>query len=386
MDAVHSAAWPWEKGFDPRSVTAPPNGYVRQPHSSDRLIQLGLDHSTARGDANRNATGTKRWHLFCESLGQCPDRPLDPMSPVWAKLEEEWLCMRFCCALVETMGNTPKTAAAYFGHAQSWHRVKHGIKLAGGVKMERLPAMLKGLRRLIGSEPQKVRRGVAAHALRQAMDVCLDPTVPAHANMRAALALGFQGLLRSAEFAVDSGKRWNERMNLSRADVQRCDDKVLAMMIHPCKNMTHLEGKTCPLVIGAGGDYIDAAAEMANLLRVDPIPEGRRASTPLFRDPASGLSITTEAVRDMVKGLMQKVGEDPYEFGSHSLRIGGATALFAAGANPTIIRTMGRWSSDLYKLYVRASFEQTVAWSRKAGSMKVQDLAGIRDFDEVDDY
>ena len=79
-------------------------------------------------------------------------------------------------------------------------------------------------------------------------------------------------------------------------------------MIHPCKNMTHLAGKTCPLVIGAGGEYIDAAAEMANLLRVDPIPEGRRASTPLFRDPATGLSITTEAVRDMVKGLMQTEG------------------------------------------------------------------------------
>jgi hypothetical protein len=36
------------------------------------------------------------------------------------------------------------------------------------------------------------------------------------------------------------------------------------------------------------------------------------------------------------------------------MRIGGATALFAAGANETVIRTMGRWSSDLHRLYVRA--------------------------------
>ena len=132
--------------------------------------------------------------------------------------------------------------------------------------------------------------------------------------------------------------------------------------------------------------YIDAAAEVANMLRVDPTPEARRASTPLFRDPATGLAITTEAVRDLVKSLMQRLGEDPSEFGSHSLRIGGATALFASGASPTVIRTMGRWSSDLYKLYVRASFEQTVAWSRAAGSATVHDIAGIRDFDEVDDY
>ena len=36
-------------------------------------------------------------------------------------------------------------------------------------------------------------------------------------------------------------------------------------MIAPCKNMEHLSGKTCALVIGGGGVYIDAVAEMQNL-------------------------------------------------------------------------------------------------------------------------
>ena len=75
---------------------------------------------------------------------------------------------------------------------------------------------------------------------------------------------------------------------------------------------------------------------------------------------------------------------DPSHFGTHSLRIGGATALFAAGADPTVIRTMGRWSSDCYRLYVRACFESTLKWSRLAGSTEVHDLAG--EFDEVDYY
>ena len=70
--------------------------------------------------------------------------------------------------------------------------------------------------------------------------------------------------------------------------------------------------------------------------------------------------------------------------GTHSLRIGGATALFAAGANETIIRTMGRWlelgpSTDPYVL---ACFEQCCEWTRKAGSTQVTDVAG--EFDEVD--
>ena len=57
---------------------------------------------------------------------------------------------------------------------------------------------------------------------------------------------------------------------------------------------------------------------------------------------------------------MAAVGEDPSQFGGHSYRIGGATALFAAGADQMVIRTMGWWSSDCYRLYVRACFSQTL--------------------------
>ena len=86
--------------------------------------------------------------------------------------------------------------------------------------------------------------------------------------------------------------------------------------------------------------------------------------------------------------LCVAVGEDPLDFGAHSLRIGGATALFAAGADPLHIRTMGRWSSDCYRLYVRACFEQTIAWTRKLGSQQVHDVQGTyeRNAQEVEEY
>ena len=81
---------------------------------------------------------------------------------------------------------------------------------------------------------------------------------------------------------------------------------------------------------------------------------------------------------------MGSIGEQPAQFGTHSYRIGGATALFAAGADPTIIRTMGRWSSDCYRLYVRACFGQTLECSRRCGSQMVSDVAA--EFEEVDSY
>ena len=108
------------------------------------------------------------------------------------------------------------------------------------------------------------------------------------------------------------------------------------------------------------------------------------AEKPLFRVGAANAALATEMVMGITRQLMASIGEDPAQFGTPSYRIGGATALFAAGADATVIRTMGRWSLDLHRLYVRACFEQTLLWSRGSGSAEVSDLAG--QFDEVNFY
>ena len=82
--------------------------------------------------------------------------------------------------------------------------------------------------------------------------------------------------------------------------------------------------------------------------------------------------------------LYAAAGLDTSESGTHIYRISGATALFNAGGTETIIRTMGRWSSDLYRLYVRACFEQCCKWSARVGSTKFSATAGV--YDEVDSY
>ena len=71
----------------------------------------------------------------------------------------------------------------------------------------------------------------------------------------------------------------------------------------------------------------------------------------------------------------------PEHFGAHSF---GATALFAAGADPNIIRTISRSSSVCYRQYVRAGFGQTLEWTQRSGSTVVDDVAG--EFEEVDCY
>ena len=350
---------------------------ARSWHRLDDKVNLGLDQASRDGKRGRTHTGVKAWFAFCDDLGTQADRPMDPNEPLWAKLEEEWMCMRFVCALTERV--TPESARVYFSSVQGWHAREHGVKLAGGLKLERLPQMLKGLRRVIGDAPRQIRRGIAPQALKKAFDLVLDPNDPQHANIRAALATALQGLLRSAEFCSET-----IRGALLREDIAQINGSQMVVMMHPCKNMHHLSGKTCPLVIGAGGQHIDAVWEVQNMLRVDPTPVGREGTTPLFRNPSTNDPLKYKDILGITKDLMTAIGEDASQFGTHSYRIGGATALFVAGANETVIRTMGRWSSDIHRLYVRACFEQCCDWTRRAGSTQVSDLAGA--FDEVDYY
>ena len=378
--------WPWELGAT--AVNSASHALPRQsllPHRTDALRLKGMNASMASGDMGRGSTGVSHWKRFCATEGTPHDRPVDPASPLWVKLEEELLAMQFCCALVQDRGVQASTAACYFGQVQGWLSKEHGIKLAAGMKLARLPAMLKGLRRVLAEAPRAVRRGIAPQMLRRAMDLLLDPADPACANIRAALAVALQGMLRSAEFACDPGVKFNPVKHLTRADIVACSSERLVLMMLPCKNMRHLSGKTVPLVIGSGGEYVDAVAEVRNMLLVDPVDPSMAASTPLFRVPSTGEPLRTNMLRDLIRSMMGAVEEsDPNECGTHSLRIGGATALFAAGADETVIRTMGRWSSDCYRLYVRACFQSTLKWSRLAGSTVVHDLAG--EFDEVDFY
>jgi hypothetical protein len=44
---------------------------------------------------------------------------------------------------------------------------------------------------------------------------------------------------------------------------------------------------------------------------------------------------------------------DPKNFGTQSLRIGGATSLAALGYPDSTIKAIGRWNSACYQLYIR---------------------------------
>ena len=190
------------------------------------------------------------------------------------------------------------------------------------------------------------------------------------------------------------------------------------MRMRKRKNLQVLGGKDHTVMIAAGGKHLifDAAGclfEWLAVRRATGISDGK----PLFCH-ASGKSISMEEVRCMMRRVMEAAGRDPKVYGSHSLRIGGTTAAHAAnippspydpcldlvarasGAGccvvrvclfrrrflifipPSLIRLMGRWSSDIYEIYCRLLLESVLGVGQAIASAQVTAAAEAFQHDE----
>jgi len=63
--------------------------------------------------------------------------------------------------------------------------------------------------------------------------------------------------------------------------------------------------------------------------------------------------MSTAQFRSSIKHAVSSVGLDPFLFGGHSARAGGATDLFNAKVSYPVIKKMGRWKSETGMIYYR---------------------------------
>jgi len=121
------------------------------------------------------------------------------------------------------------------------------------------------------------------------------------------------------------------------------------VMIRARKKGQKAKGKSDEVIV-RDGDLLKPVTALRRML------EGRRrlrSDQPLFM--WSGQPLTSRRVTGLVKQVAEAAGCDPTSLSSHSLRIGGATAALAAGVPVAAIQAMGRWDSEIYRVYCRRS-------------------------------
>ena len=124
-----------------------------------------------------------------------------------------------------------------------------------------------------------------------------------------------------------------------------------------------------------GGSFLSPGYALWDLINViDPVPADQLKTTPLFRNPLNGQALTVTQIREELRRIMYLIGRDGSQYGAHSLRIGGATALAFMRVPPDQIKAHGRWKSDAYERYVRERASQYMGYANGICSAEVDDF------------
>mmetsp|Transcript_19152 Transcript_19152/g.61635 ORF Transcript_19152/g.61635 Transcript_19152/m.61635 type:complete len:332 (+) Transcript_19152:2263-3258(+) len=283
--------------------------------------------------------------------------------------------MRFAFYLLPRFKST-KTVGQHISLARSRHKLYYGIDFGDAAVMPRLAACLKTLSDLFPIRRRERHPITIGHFRRWRRRVPWD--APDTINVTAAFELAFCGLLRSTEWCPKSASAWRHHpYRLSRAHVDFvpsvAEPEYCRVHVTPAKagGATNHYNNRNPLVLPFDATApVNACRALRTLFQKDPVPKNQRASTPLFRH-LNKRGCPAIAYREFLNALRRLIAVDPQvdpsHYGLHSFRIGGATALLAAGCPPHMIQAMGRWSSDIYILYCRSNFDDLVTWQLRLG-------------------
>ena len=191
------------------------------------------------------------------------------------------------------------------------------------------------------------------------------PDSEADCAVKAAVLLAFAGLLRGSEYVKTSKK---PRPGLRRRDVRF----VTSTEAGDCV-ILHIFGKTDDphhggdVVIGTGATpRLDPVRRLR--LLYDALEARRPGLGPddaVFIHPSSGRYVTAQEINAVLKLAVRRSGHDPDLYASHSLRIGGATAMAAAGRSTEEIMIAGRWkSTSSFMMYIRHTVARLAAVTR----------------------
>jgi site-specific DNA-cytosine methylase len=241
--------------------------------------------------------------------------------------------------------------------------------------MTHLKTIMRGLKNMQGGAVRKL--AVTKSVL---LDVHLhgglDPAIWDDALTETAILTGFFFLLRSCEYlktehGVDAEKclrmehvtfyRNGKIINGSNAGIRA--DRMVILVPY---SKTDAMGVGVELDLDADEGNPLCPVEAFNRLRsLDARRFHTSNATKQLFALADGRTLSKGRVHDVLKAAGARLGYDPKDFTSHSLRAGGASAMFHNGFSVEEIKKRGRWVSDSWKVYVQGLSDKPCHMTRR---------------------
>ena len=259
--------------------------------------------------------------------------------------------MRFATILADSL--THASIKVYLSAVRSLY-IDHGLPdpLENCLRLQRL---LRGIKRVQG--PVSPRRLPISIDHLRVIQRSLDLSARDHVMLWAACCLGFFGFLRAGEFTVNSTFHPSTHMTVS--------DLQADSLVNPTCFKAHLKcSKTdpfrtgCDIYVGRGAGSVCPIMALGNYLSLRGSAPG-----PLFTY-SDGRPLTRQQLSSSVQSILHAAGFSG-SYSGHSFRIGAATTAAARGVPDHLIRTLGRWSSDAYQIYIRTPVSALVRVSNQ---------------------
>ena len=164
----------------------------------------------------------------------------------------------------------------------------------------------------------------------------------------AAATMCFFGFLRAGEVVTPTDSSFDPSIHLTVANMSvdsHSAPSYLAVRIKASKTDLFRQGVT--IYLGRTNYHICPVAAVLSYL----VKRGRTPG-PLFTF-ANGDYLSRDRFVKAVRNAIAASGVDASQFAGHSFRIGAATTAASSGIQDSLIRTMGRWESSAYTLYIR---------------------------------
>lgn len=206
---------------------------------------------------------------------------------------------------------------------------------------------LAGARRTLGDTPHQARP-LLPDQLSAMLALLSD--APGHTSFKAAILTSFRGLLRKAHIT-------RSESSLLRSDFT-FHPWGMTVRVRKSKSIQFAERTLDIPISRVSHPLLCAVREVERHFKQLPAAPQDQA----FRTPSPKGSSPLEYINysAVLKSLCARVGLDPRDFSSHSLRRGGATYLLMTGSSIQEIKTRGDWVSDCVYLYLKVPLQERV--------------------------
>ena len=161
-----------------------------------------------------------------------------------------------------------------------------------------------------------------------------------------AICLAYFGCLRAGEISYPSTQYYHSKQHLTMRDI-KVHNNTVHLWLKQSKTDQSRKGAT--IIIGPSKADICPVHITKQFLY---FRRHAHASDAVFRFQDGSL-LTRSRLQTMLRKALHLLKLPAELFGTHSLRIGSATAAAEVGIPMDTIKAMGRWSSDCYRTYMR---------------------------------